>query len=382
MQGGLVMAGSIRQRPDRGEDAWELRVYLGRDPGGKVRHRSTLFRGTRRGAERELARLVAVQDASPGLVPGEDARVWGPSTTINDAIEGWRANGWDDLSPSTVRRYEGIYKLNIAPRIGRRRIASLSPYDVERYFRDLKADGLAEASVRQVRAVLHRSCRLARKWSGNQLPNPVADTELPDWKLSELGPAVRAPSGAEVRALLDAARRVDARTSAFIRVIAATGMRRGEACALRWSDIDWEAGRVRVDESVVSTRGGASIKGPKSRAGRRGVAVDAGTLRQLRELRVDREGFAATCETALADNGFLFSVEPDGSTPPHPDSMSHLFSRVRASAGVATDVHLHSLRHFQSTELEMSGVVTDASFSKVRDHRPAGSLCVLTPCGA
>jgi integrase len=376
------MAGSIRQRPDRGEDAWELRVYLGRDGSGKVRHRSTTFRGTKRAAERELARLVAAQDSLPGVVPSEDARTWGPTTTINDAIEGWRANGWDDLSPSTVRRYESIYKLNIAPRIGRRRIASLSPYDVERYFRELKADGLAEASVRQVRAVLHRSCRLARKWSANQLPNPVADTDLPDWKLSELGPAVRAPSAGEVRALLDAARRVDARAAAFIRVIAATGMRRGEACALRWSDVDWGAGRLRVDESVVATHGGASIKGPKSRAGMRAVAVDAGTLERLRDLRVGREAFAATCEVALTEDGFLFSADPDGSGPPHPDSMSHVFSRVRAAAGVPTDVHLHSLRHFQSTELEMSGVVTDASFSKVRDHRPAGSLCVLTPCGA
>ncbi|MCU4187029.1 hypothetical protein K6U06_21870 [Acidiferrimicrobium sp. IK] len=102
------MAGSLRQRPDRGADAWELRVYLGRDAAGKVRHRSVLFRGTKRSAQRELTRLTAEQDRAPAVVPEDAARAWGPATTINDAIEAWQANGWDDLSPSTARRYEGV----------------------------------------------------------------------------------------------------------------------------------------------------------------------------------------------------------------------------------------------------------------------------------
>jgi hypothetical protein len=113
------MAGSLRQRPDRGADAWELRVYLGRDAAGKVRQRSVLFRGTKRAAERELARLVAEQDRAPAVVPDDAARAWGPATTINDAIEAWQANGWDDLSPSTARRYEGVWRVNIRDSIGR-----------------------------------------------------------------------------------------------------------------------------------------------------------------------------------------------------------------------------------------------------------------------
>lgn len=33
--------------------------------------------------------------------------------------------------------------------------------------------------------MLHRACRLARRWSGNTLPNPIADTELPSWSVLE-----------------------------------------------------------------------------------------------------------------------------------------------------------------------------------------------------
>ncbi|MGH9150895.1 MAG: tyrosine-type recombinase/integrase [Acidimicrobiales bacterium] len=79
----------------------------------------------------------------------------------------------------------------------------------------------------------------------------MADTELPEWRLDERPKEVRCPDLTEVQSLLDAARSYDPRVGAFIRVVAATGARRGEACALRWSDIDWEAHAVRIDEAVI-----------------------------------------------------------------------------------------------------------------------------------
>ena len=348
-----MAAGSLRQRPDRGPDAWELRIYLGRDPSGKVRQRSTLFRGNKRSAQRELARLVADQDRAPAVVPDDLGRPWGPATTINDTIEGWRANGWDDLSPSTVRRYESMVRVHIRDSIGRRRIASVGAYDVERYFRDLKTAGLSQASVRQIRAVLHRSCRLARKWSGNTLPNPITDTELPEWSLAESGPAVRSPTPDEVRRLLAVSRdEDDARVGPFVRLVAATGMRRGEACALRWHDVDWEHSALQVDEALVADAGGVRVRGSKTRASVRAIAVDADTLAELHRLHDRQAELAAMAEVAMDRDAFVFSYEPGGHLPPYPDTMSHAFSALRRRADVPDDVHLHSLRHFQSTELD------------------------------
>ncbi len=347
------MAGSLRQRSDRGADAWELRVYLGRDSIGRVRQRSVLFRGAKRSAERELARLVAEHDRAPVVVPDESTRPWGPTTTINDAIEGWKANGWADLSPTTVRRYEGIWRVHVRDSIGRRRVVSLGPYDVERYFRALKTSGLSEASVRQTRAMLHRACRLARKWSSNSLPNPITDTELPDWSIAETGPAVRSPTAEEVRRLLSAAQSDrDQRVPAFVRLVAATGMRRGEACALRWSDVDWDGSAVRVDEALVTEAGTVTVRGPKTRASVRTVAVDPRTLAALRLLHDHQTGLALVAEDEVGTDSFVFSYEPGGRLPPHPDTLSHGFAALRRRAGVPHDVHLHSLRHFQSTELD------------------------------
>ena len=58
------MAGSLRKRPELGTDAWELRVFLGRDKQGRVRHKSRTFRGSKRAAEKELRALLAAQTLS------------------------------------------------------------------------------------------------------------------------------------------------------------------------------------------------------------------------------------------------------------------------------------------------------------------------------
>lgn len=343
------MAGSMRLVGDT--DTWELRVYLGRDSEGRVRHLHRRFGGNRRAAERELARLVTEQEMKPAAIPDPSPQ-WGPTTTVNDAITAWKANGWSDLSPNTASDYETVWTLHIQKSIGRRRIASLTPFDVEQYLRKLKDSGLSQERVRRIRAILHRACRLARKWSGNTLPNPITDTELPVWSLTEGTDEVRAPTVDEVRAILGFARTGDPRIAAFVRLVAATGLRRGEACALRWSDVDIDRKQICIDKSVVIGRSGIQVKAPKTRASIRTIAVDRGTLDELRSLRARQDEIARACGVTLGPEGFVFSLEADGFEAPRPDSLSRSFARLRDSAGVASDIHLHSLRHFVATELD------------------------------
>ncbi len=319
------MAGSMRLVGD--PDTWELRVYVGRDSEGRVRHLHRRFRGNRRAAERELARLVTEQETKPAAIPDPSPQ-WGPTTTVNDAITAWKSNGWSDLSPNTASDYETVWTLHIQKSIGRRRIASLTPFDVEQYLRKLKDSGLSQERVRRIRAILHRACRLARKWSGNTLPNPIADTELPVWSLTEGTEEVRAPTVDEVRAILGFARTGDPRVSAFIRLVTATGLRRGEACALRWSDVDMDRKQICIDKSVVIGRSGIQVKAPKTRASIRTIAVDRGTLDELRSLRARQDEIARACGLTLGPEGFVFSSRlmasrhpgPTRSVAPLPDS--------------------------------------------------------------
>jgi integrase len=353
------MAGSLRQVPGKA-DVWELRVYLGRDDQGRVKHRHARVTGSRRAAERELARMVSEQYADPAPVPEEpqDPRAWGPRTTINDAIAAWRDNGWDDLSPKTVIGYQSIWKVHIEQSIGQQRIASLGTYDVERFYRSLKAKGMSQALVRQVKALLHRACRLAHKWSGGSLPNPAADADMPIWRLEERPDAVRAPESAEVRRLITAGEEADVRVGVFLRLLAATGMRRGEAAALQWADLDFVRGVVHVDKAVIGAKGGALVKSPKTKASIRHIALDPQTIAALQRLRSEQARLARSCDLSLPEDAYVFSYEAGGLVPPYPDSFSHAMIRLRKAAGLPNDIHLHSLRHFHATMLD--AVVSEA----------------------
>ena len=88
------------------------------------------------------------------------------------------------------------------------------------------------------------------------------------------------------------------------------------------------------------------------------LALDRGTLDELDELSDEQRHIADACGAALDRGAYVFTTDPTGATPPHPDAMTKAFGRARTKAGVASDIHLHSLRHFQSTQLD--AVISEA----------------------
>ena len=106
------MAGSLRLV--RSPDVYELRVYVGRDSSGRVKHRYERFTGNKRAAQRALAALVAeVEQAKE--VEVEPGNIWSPATTLNAAFAAWKLNGWQDLSPSVPGRWANQWPRATAP---------------------------------------------------------------------------------------------------------------------------------------------------------------------------------------------------------------------------------------------------------------------------
>lgn len=175
---------------------------------------------------------------------------------------------------------------------------------------------------------------------------------MPKWRLEERRREVRAPEAAEVRVLLKAAEADDLRLGILLRLLAASGMRRGEACALRWSDVDFEDGVLLVDESMTDAPGGPIVKAPKTQASVRRIACDPMTADALARLHREQDALASACGLSLLPGSFVFSAQPGGESPPNPDAMSHALARIRERAGLPVDIHLHSLRHFHATALD------------------------------
>ena len=146
-----------------------------------------------------------------------------------------------------------------------------------------------------------------------------------------------------LRRLMAAADAGDPTVATLIRIAAMTGMRRGELCGLRWSGVDLELGKIVIRRSVVPTKGGTIEKDTKTHSVRR-ISLDAASVSVLAAHQARAAHVAALLDVPLAPDAFVFSPDPLGSRPLHPDSVMHAFMRICARIGVE-GVRLHDLRH-------------------------------------
>lgn len=338
------MRGHVRERS---AGAWELRAYAGRDPlTGRKRYETKTVRASgRREAEKALASFVSRLETSVAA-----------DGTFGELVERWietASPGWSPANEVTVRRTVSYYLGPLLPvKLQRVRTADLDAFYAA--LRDRGGRGgrpLAVSTVRRVHSVVRAALEQGVRWSW--LPaNPAAKASPGPGEQAE----VRPPPPEAVLALLEEAERDDQAFAVFLVLAAVTGARRGELVALRWSDVDLEDGTLTISRAIsVGIDGPVERKRPKTRGSMRHIALDEGTVAILVAQRGRLCERARSCGTSLPPTSFLFSHEPDGSTPWRPDYVSLKFRRLRKAAGL-DDVRLHDLRHFVATTLLGAGV--------------------------
>ena len=141
--------------------------------------------------------------------------------------------------------------------------------------------------MRRHHALLHASLGRAVKW-GLIGTNPADRASPPATRQAQ----VEAPAVDDVIRLIKAATlKGDAVLATAMALAAVTGMRRGELCALRWSDIDPEQGTVRVRRSLT-TRGDQRWEGDTKTHQHRDIALDPATVALLLERRAQQKQYA------------------------------------------------------------------------------------------
>lgn len=339
------MKGHLRKRGD----AWELRAYAGIDPVTK-RHKyvTRTFRGGKREAEQELARLVTEVSGGGGTTT---------DTTVGALLDEWMRLARKELSPATVRGYDWIIGTYIRPTLADVPLSKLRTAQLDRFYLKLREEGgrggaaLSPATVRQVHAILRRALQQGIRW-GWIPTNPAAMASPPRVRHPDLTPP---DPDSVVQLIQQASVDGDPEMACFLHLATTTGARRGELCGLRWSDVDLDGGAMVIRRAVVEAAHSVVVeKDTKTHAARR-IALDAGTVEALSAHREAMSSRAAEREVELAPDGHVFSRDPDGKRPWPPNDVTKAFIRVRRRAGLP-EVRLHDLRHFAATRLLAAGV--------------------------
>jgi integrase len=136
-------------------------------------------------------------------------------------------------------------------------------------------------------------------------------------------------------------------------VLATTGMRRGEALGLRWADVDLDAARLAVRQTVIEVNHKIEFSMPKTAKGRRTIALDAPTVEVLREHRKRQAAQRLEFGPGWADHDLVFA-DYDGS-PLMPERFSSRFGEQVKKLGLPP-ISPHSLRHTWATLALPAGV--------------------------
>ena len=328
--------GSIAQRPD---GSWQGRVDLGRGPDGR-RRRPAFTGATRREVQQAIAKAIAERAAGFGARPSERL-----STAA--FLEQWLGvSAPASLRPRTLAGYRSIAARHLVPGVGRIPLAKLNGAHVQELVNGLVKSGASPQTVRNVHAVLRRALGQAVRW-GILSRNPAAAVDLPAARSFD----VRALGVDEARAIIGAVQ--GDRLEPLVTVALATGLRQGEALALRWADVDLEAAQLTV-RHTLQRAGGMHLGEPKTRRSRRTVTLPAFAVTALRR---QRDWFQAQ-QRLLAgpdwrEGGWVFTTGIG--TPMHAGDVTKRLQGLLAAAGLPR-MRFHDLRHGAATLLLAQGV--------------------------
>ena len=279
-------------------------------------------------------------------------------TTLGMLLEEFmREHAEKKLAPKTVERYREQV-LYLDPSLLDMPLSTIGPLHLSREWNRLLESGghhrrtkesrpLSAKTVRNIAGVVSSAFLRAIKW-GLATTNPVSNSEPPIPKKHE-GMALM-PS--------EQMRLIKSATGPwclpmFLEMSAATGARRGEVLALRWSDIQ-QGRELLITRSLTQTRQVLKFKSTKTERPRR-VELPGSVLAPLEAHRQQQERFRQQFGPDYRADLDLIFGNPDG-TPLKPDSISSAVSLLCRRLGLPNGASLHTLRHSHGSFLLADGM--------------------------
>jgi integrase len=339
--------GSVRKDPARG--SWYVIADVAEV--GALQRKQVRRRGfaSEREAHRALTKLLGELDAGSYVQPDLKTTLteyvtetWLPSLVVRNR------------RPSTLESYRRNLEVHVLPRLGTRPLVRVTTADLDRLYADLLVGPgdrrkLAPRTVRYIHTILHGVFGHAVQ-KGHLAVNPCLRADAPEPKACR-SRTMKTWTAAQMRTFLGS---LDGdRFRAPLLLLATTGMRRGEALGLKWSDLRLDEGELDIVRSLGLVNDRLVVGDPKTERGRRIVSLDPATVVALRQHRAEQVQERLLIGPGYLDEDWVFAM-PDG-RPTHPGRFTRVFDRRGEAAGLPR-IRLHDLRHTWATLALRAGI--------------------------
>ena len=273
--------------------------------------------------------------------------------TVTEYLREWLPTIEATVKATTWHSDAATIEDHVVPTIGSILLRNLAAPQLNALYAELLKQGrkdgkggLSPRTVRYVHTILHRALEDAVRW-GRLFRNPVSladpprqeKTDMKTWTAEQTRHFLRSVKG-------------DRLYAAYLLAFT-TGMRRGELLGLRWSDIDFEASRLSIQQTLVAVGYRLHFSDPKTKKSRRSLALDGATLTVLRIHRAQQAQEKLLLGSEYEATNLVFSS--DHGKPAHPMSLSDMFRR-RATKADLPVIRFHDIRHTYASLALAAGV--------------------------
>lgn len=327
--------------------AWTFIADVGRDADGKRKQIRRTVKGTKADCERELRSILSNVDNGSYIKP----TIKTVGQYLNEWVNGYARN---NTAPRTYERYKEIVDKNLIPALGSIPLTKLKPQHIQSYYdnallegrRDGKG-GLSAQTVYHYHRILFKALRHAVKQ--NIIVRNVCESVEPP--RPEYKPMNAADSN-NVSVLLEAA----SGTPYYVLIFTAifTGLRRSEILALKWQNVDLDLATMSITETLHHLKTGEYIfRQPKSKRGRRNIALSPALAILLRRHRTVQEALREQLGSKLETDDLVFSDIKDN--PMRPNTVTRAFHILATKAGMPK-LRFHDLRHTHASLMLSQGI--------------------------
>jgi integrase len=324
----------------RAKGRYLIRVFLGRDEGGRQHYHNETMRGSRDDALRRARTLERQRDL------GEPVQQ--TKATLGQYIDYWLGTIKPRVRPQTYLNYTTLIDTHIRPRMGRRRLTGLTPLDVQSLYTRMESAGLSTRTVNYVHFLLNRALNQAVRWDLLSR-NPATHTHRPKHVRTR---RIQPFDEQECESFLRAAARMPRYYALFLTSVS-TGLRPEELLALQWDDVDLVGQTIKVSRTLVRRKGGWSFDKPKTPKGYRVVPLPEATVAALKQHRrsQNKERIA---KRGYATHNLVFAT-PQGEPLNEANLRRRQLQSILNDAGL-TSRRMYDLRHSWVTLSLAAGV--------------------------